>query len=74
MSELKIDEDAWEQRKEEYRTGKRCGACGLLKVAIRGRFPRDPERLVCATCLAERMDQIREISDPSYGIPQQANP
>lgn len=44
-----------------------CGICGGEMVEIRGRYPenhlrRDRTRIVCPTCLAERMDQIREIA------------
>ena len=44
-----------------------CGCCGSNMVWIRGRYPKTDRRLVCATCLAERMDQIREVSHPDYG-------
>lgn len=40
-----------------------CGICGGLLVEIRGRYPHTAKREVCPTCLAERMDQIRELSD-----------
>ena len=46
---------------------KRCGVCGGQLVNIRGRYPRTEKREVCPTCLAERMDQIREVSSPDYG-------
>ncbi len=72
MDDLKLQTEGMEKRQEEYRSGKRCHMCGQLTISVRGRYPKDPERLVCATCLRELMDQIRELTDPSYGIPQQA--
>ena len=44
-----------------------CGICGGNMVLVRGRFPKDDKREVCPTCLAERMDQIREVSSSDYG-------
>lgn len=44
-----------------------CGICGGALVEIRGRFPKDPKRTVCPTCNTERLEQIHEISSPSYG-------
>ena len=44
-----------------------CGVCGGKMVEIRGRHPRDDRRNVCPTCLAERMDMIRELTAPDYG-------
>lgn len=44
-----------------------CGICAGQLVLIRGRHPRDAEREVCPVCLADRLDQIREISDKNYG-------
>lgn len=37
-------------------------------VEIRGRYPKDPKRSVCPTCLADRMDDIREMADRNYGV------
>ncbi len=51
-----------------------CGICGGQMVNIRGRYPQDEKREVCPTCLAERMDQIREVSSPDYGKSYQAEP
>lgn len=45
-----------------------CGVCGGTMVQIRGRYPEQECRNVCPTCLAERMDQIREVSHPDYGV------
>lgn len=49
-----------------------CNICGGVMVEIRGRYPenhlrRDRTRIVCPTCLADRMDNIREIASPDYG-------
>lgn len=44
-----------------------CGICGGAMVEIRCRYPQQEKRKVCPTCLAERMDQIREVSSPDYG-------
>lgn len=45
-----------------------CGICGGQMVMIRGRHPQQPKREVCPTCLAERIDMIREMSDRNYGV------
>lgn len=45
----------------------RCGVCGSNLIWIRGRHPEHEKRQVCVQCLAERIDQIREISSPAYG-------
>lgn len=44
-----------------------CGICGSKKVEIRGKHPKQPPRLVCPCCAQERLEQIQEISSPSYG-------
>ncbi len=44
-----------------------CGVEGSPMVYIRGRYPHADRRLVCPTCLAERMDNIREWSSQEYG-------
>lgn len=49
-----------------------CGICGGEMVLIRGRYPNQEKRPVCPTCCAERLDQIREISDKDYGKVYQA--
>jgi len=51
-----------------------CGCCGSQMVEIRGRYPYDTKRRVCPTCCAERLDQIREISDKNYGVASQERP
>jgi len=51
-----------------------CGVCGGKTVTIRGRHPHDDRREVCPTCLAERMDMIRDLTDKDYGQAYQAKP
>jgi hypothetical protein len=48
-----------------------CSCCGARMVSIRGRHPGDPDRLVCATCLQERMDDMVSRNDggPKCGQP-----
>ena len=48
-----------------------CSVCGGKLVKIRGRYPKDPEREVCPTCLAEKMDMIHEMSSKEYGVAHQ---
>ena len=50
-----------------------CPVCGGKLVTIRGKHPGNPRRVVCPTCLADRMDMIRDMSDPNYGIGCAAN-
>ncbi len=45
-----------------------CGICGCACVEIRGRNALQQKRLVCPTCLADRMDQISGISSDQYGV------
>lgn len=49
-----------------------CGICGGEQIYIRGRYPKDDRRLVCSTCLQERMEQINSISSREYGVANQA--
>lgn len=51
-----------------------CQTCGSSTVTIRGRYPQDHRREVCQTCLAERMDTIREVADRDYGRAYQVRP
>lgn len=44
-----------------------CAVCGGRMTEIRGRHPGDAQRTVCPTCLAERLDLIREMADRDYG-------
>lgn len=46
---------------------KNCDVCGAEMTLIRGRYPKTDKRWVCPTCLAERMDNIAELSDKNYG-------
>lgn len=48
--------------------GQSCGVCGGAMVSVRGRHPRDERRVVCPTCLADRMDNIREMAARDYGV------
>lgn len=43
-----------------------CPVCGGKLIEIRGKHPGDPKHNVCPTCLAKRMDMIRDMSDPGY--------
>lgn len=49
-----------------------CHICGGKLVEIRGRYPKDPKREVCPTCLQERIEQINNISSNGYGVAYQA--
>ena len=40
-----------------------CGACGGKLIEIRGRYPKEPKRKVCPTCLME----IREGAISNFG-------
>ena len=51
-----------------------CGICGGSMVSIRPNIPKGDRRIVCPTCLADRMDLIQETSDPEYGIVRAAIP
>lgn len=46
----------------------KCGICGHKMIYIRGRPPRMDTRLTCPQCTQERLEQIRQIADPNYGI------
>ena len=39
-----------------------CGMCGCRMVTIRGRYPGEDNRVVCPTCLADRMARIHDES------------
>ena len=45
-----------------------CPVCGSKLTNIRGKHPGEPERLVCATCLQERMDTILEMANSDFHI------
>jgi hypothetical protein len=51
---------------DELKQRTSCGVCGGGMVGIRGRYPGDPQRVVCPTCQADRLDQIS--STHSYGL------
>lgn len=44
-----------------------CPVCGAIRVGIRGKCPGEPCRMVCPTCLQERMDNISNVVDDAYG-------
>lgn len=44
-----------------------CGICGGFQISIRGSVPGADSRIVCPTCLADRMEQIHQTSSPEYG-------
>jgi thiamine pyrophosphokinase len=44
-----------------------CNICGGALVKIRGRYPKLPERIVCPTCLASRLDDIAQMANITYG-------
>jgi len=52
-------------------TGSSCPVCGGDMVFIRGKHPNSPKRIVCPTCLADKIDTIREISNPNDGYGKQ---
>jgi len=65
-------EPAQEETEPRFTVNDSCPVCGASRVWVRGRHPHDEKRKVCPTCLAERMDQIREMSDSNYGRSYQA--
>lgn len=50
-----------------------CNICSGVQVLIRSRYPGGPMRLVCPTCLQERMDTINEMTAWGYGRAVQEN-
>lgn len=47
---------------------KSCGCCGSKMVYIRGKYPKEDNRLICPCCAYERLEQINEISSKNYGV------
>jgi len=37
-----------------------CNVCGQELTEIRGKYPREPRRKVCACCATERLETIEE--------------
>ena len=37
-----------------------CNVCGQELTEIRGRYPKEPRRKVCACCATERLETIEE--------------
>lgn len=60
--------------KEKGILGTGCGICGGIKVYIRGARPGYDNRLVCPTCIYERLERIHTETDPNYGVANCANP
>ena len=56
-----------ELNRMQGKTNTACQTCGAKTTMIRGKYPHEDKREVCPTCLAERMDQIKDISDKDYG-------
>lgn len=48
-----------------------CHTCGGQLAEIRGRYPKEPKREVCPTCLKERLEQINDLSSSEYGLAYQ---
>lgn len=51
--------DTLRQRVEDHGT---CGICGSRLAQIRARYPDGDKRIVCPTCLEDRMNIIREYT------------
>ncbi len=49
-----------------------CDACGGKMVYIRGRHPGMEKRIVCPTCMAETLDDIKGRLSDDYGRAYQA--
>ena len=44
-----------------------CNRCGGTMIEIRGRYPKDPRRMVCPTCAFERLETIHDMTRRDYG-------
>ncbi len=40
-----------------------CKVCGQELTKIRGRYPKQPERFVCACCATESLEYIDELNN-----------
>ena len=40
-----------------------CGICGGKMIKIRPSYPKGEARVVCPTCLADKMENINKISN-----------
>lgn len=49
-----------------------CSICGGRMVFIRGRHPGMDNRVVCPTCMAEKLDDIKDRLRGDYGQVMQA--
>lgn len=47
--------------------------CGFTLVEIRGRYPDETKREVCATCLQEKVERIHEETSSCYGKGEKTN-
>jgi len=54
-------------RRSEGMKADTCFCCGDLLVEIRGKYPGEPKRKICATCAYERLETIHEMTDKNYG-------
>ena len=45
-----------------------CGVCGARMVKVRPQHPHGEVRVVCPTCLADRIDSARRMLDPETYI------
>ena len=43
-----------------------CDCCGGLMVYVRGRHPGMDNRLVCPTCMAETLDDIKQRMETAH--------
>lgn len=55
----------------ELNDGLSCDCCGGKMVYIRGRHPGMDNRLVCPTCMAETLDDIKGRLRTNYGQAEQ---
>jgi hypothetical protein len=51
-----------------------CGVCGMALVKISPRYPKGAPRMVCPTCMADRLAMIHEHSAADYGVAYAAKP
>ena len=38
----------------------RCDMCGGIKVIVRGKYPKDPDREICPTCAIEKLEDLQQ--------------
>ena len=44
-----------------------CKFCGSAKVSIRGKYPNEPDRVICPTCAQERLELVLEAPEKLKG-------